>query len=180
MKILVLSCSGNADSRSRRLAHEAMKQLEAISEVEAELVDLQALPLPFCDAGAAYGHENVAALSEKAAAAHGFLIAAPIYNFDVNAICKNVIELTGRQMSDKVIGFLCTAGGEGSYMSIMPLANSLMLDFRCLIVPRFVYATGKHFNDANELADADLKARIKQLAQATAQLAGAYQPVEKE
>ena len=30
-------------------------------------------------------------------------------------------------------------------MSILGLANGLMLDFRCLIVPRFVYATGDDF-----------------------------------
>jgi hypothetical protein len=43
------------------------------------------------------------------------------------------------------VGFACTAGGASSYMSIMALANSLMLDFRCVIVPRFVYATERDF-----------------------------------
>ena len=55
--------------------------------------------------------------------------------------------MTGRAWTGKVVGFLCAAGGRGSYMSVMSLANSLMLDFRCLIVPRFVYATGEDFND---------------------------------
>jgi len=180
MKILVISCSGHLDSKSRRLAREAMKTLADKPNVEAELIDLQEHPLPFCDGGAAYGHENTVALGEKMKAADGYIFAVPIYNYDVNAMAKNLIEMTGRQMSDKVVAFLCAAGGEGSYMSVMSVANSLMLDFRCLIIPRFVYATGKHFDDANELVDAELKKRIKQLTRATVTLAGVYEAVELE
>ncbi len=77
----------------------------------------------------------------------------PIYNYDVNAAAKNLIELTGRAWTNKVVAFLCAAGGQGSYMSVMPLANSLMLDFRCVIVPRFVYATGEHFDDDGRIDD---------------------------
>ena len=75
----------------------------------------------------------------------GIVVATPIYNYDASAAAKNLVELTGRAWQNKVVGFLCAAGGDGSYMSIMALANSLMLDFRCVIVPRFVYATGGAF-----------------------------------
>ena len=36
-----------------------------------------------------------------------------------------------------------------SYMSVMAYANSLMLDFRCVIIPRFVYATGSAFAEGS-------------------------------
>ena len=58
-----------------------------------------------------------------------------------------MIELTGSSWEDKIVGFLCAAGGTTSYMSVMAYANSLMLDFRCVIIPRFVYATGNAFDD---------------------------------
>jgi len=45
----------------------------------------------------------------------------------------------------------------------MSFANSLMLDFRCLIVPRFVYATGDSFN-GDKLTDAKIVKRIGQVA----------------
>ena len=45
----------------------------------------------------------------------------------------------------------------------MAFANSLMLDFRCLIVPRFVYATGDSF-DGDELTDKKVIKRIEELA----------------
>ena len=60
-----------------------------------------------------------------------------------------MIELTGSAWEDKIVGFLCAAGGMGSYMSVMAYANSLMLDFRCVIIPRFVFATGEGFDGDN-------------------------------
>jgi FMN reductase len=49
-------------------------------------------------------------------------------------------------------------------MSIMSLANSLMLDFRCLIIPRFVYVTGADFANG-QLANASTRQRIRHLAE---------------
>jgi FMN reductase len=47
-------------------------------------------------------------------------------------------------------------------MSVMSFANSLMLDFRCLIIPRFVYATGDSF-DGDNLTDTKVSKRIEQV-----------------
>jgi FMN reductase len=90
----------------------------------------------------------------------------------VNAAAKNVVELVGSALENKIVGFLCAAGGHGSYMSVMSLANSLMLDFRCLIVPRFVYATGKDFT-GDEITSPKVSERINQLCEATMRLATA-------
>jgi len=48
-------------------------------------------------------------------------------------------------------------------MAIMHLANSLMLDFRTFVLPRFVYATGESFA-GSEITDNDLLDRIGQFA----------------
>ncbi len=42
-------------------------------------------------------------------------------------------------------------------------ANSLMLDFRTVIIPRFVYATGNSFSD-DAITDPKIKQRIEQVA----------------
>src|SRR5438067_40946 len=73
-----------------------------------------------------------------------------------------IVELTGSAWEDKVVAFLCAAGGMSSYMSVMAFANSLMLDFRSVIVPRFVYATGDAFNDG-KLTDSKVQKRIEQV-----------------
>ena len=47
-------------------------------------------------------------------------------------------------------------------MSVMGLANSLMIDYRCYIIPKFVYALKKDF-DETKVIDADIKERIEEL-----------------
>ena len=53
----------------------------------------------------------------------------------------------GEAWNDEIVGFLCAAGGQSSYMSVIAYANSLILDFRCTIVPRFVFATDNVFDE---------------------------------
>ncbi len=130
---------------------------------QPELLDLAQTELPFCDGGASYGHENVQPVRERIIAASGILLATPVYNYDANAAAKNLLELTGQAWNGKVVGFLCAAGGHGSYMSIMPFANSLMLDFRCVVIPRFVYATGQAF-EQQTIADPAVQERVKRVA----------------
>lgn len=160
MNLLIFSCSYNPRSRSAIMARAAQQRLQGRASVE--LHSLVELGLPFCDGYEAYGHAAVNPLKEKIAAADGILLAAPVYNYDLNAGAKNLLEMTGDAWTGAVVGFLCAAGGNGSYMSVMPFANSLMLDFRCVILPRFVFATGGSF-DGSELSDPKLEARIDRL-----------------
>ena len=108
-----------------------------------------------CDADACYAAPGAQKLSRAVGEADGIMVAAPVYNYDVSAAAKNMIELTGKAWEDKIVGFLCAAGGMSSYMSVMAYANSLMLDFRCVIIPRFVYATGSAFEGDNPADDED-------------------------
>ena len=62
-----------------------------------------------------------------------------------------------------MVGFICAAGGRNSYMSVMSLANSLMLDFRCHILPRYVYASKDSFSDG-KLTDPEISGRISEMA----------------
>ncbi len=166
--ILVLSASLALRSRSRLLAAAAHRHLDAAGRAAA-MLDLRDFPLPLCDGDAAYAHPHVATLAAAVRAADAVLVATPVYNYDANAALKNLIELTGGAWKGKVVGFLCAAGGANSYMSILPLANSLMLDFRCVIVPRFVYATGEAFAD-DGVADPEIARRVAELADAAAHL----------
>lgn len=170
MKILVISCSLNPDSNSFILARHAAAELQNAGAA-AELIDLREYTLPMCD-GQTCTNASVEELTSRVESADAILLAVPIYNYDANAAAKNLVEHTGSAWEGKVVGFLAAAGGYSSYMSIMPLANSLMLDFRCLIVPRFVYATGADFS-AGQVCSAKIAARIAQLASQTLRLATA-------
>jgi hypothetical protein len=48
-------------------------------------------------------------------------------------------------------------------MSVMAYANSLMLDFRCVIIPRFAFATSEAF-EGQRISDKNITARIEQVA----------------
>lgn len=169
MSLLVLSTSLNPHSKSRLLATAATAALER-EGVEHTTLDLRDLPLPLCDGGAAYGDPNTAQAGKIVGAAAGIIVASPIYNYDVNAGLKNLIELTGKNAwENKTVAFLNAAGGPSSYMSVMAVANSLMLDFRCVIVPRFVYATPGDFDDKG-ISNAAVIERVTACALATAEL----------
>lgn len=153
-KLIVLSASLRAGSRSRALAQGAFERLKDAGE-DVEWIDLLDTPLPQCDGGACYGDPRVSELKGKLEQAQGYLLATPIYNYDVNSALKNVIELTGQDVwTEKVVGFLCAAGGQGSYMAVSSLAVSLMLDFHTFILPRFVYASGEDFDEQTLASDA--------------------------
>ena len=162
MSLLVISCSLNPDSRSRLMARHAVQSL-AEHAVSVDLLDLQETPLPMCDGSAVYDDPRTHAVTEQIAAADGLIVAAPVYNFDVNAAAKNLLELTHRAWEEQVVGFLLAAGGNSSYMSVMSFANSLMLDYRCLILPKFVYATREAF-DGETVTDPQVTDRIDELA----------------
>ncbi len=162
MRLLVLSCSLNPDSRSRTLARAALDRLHSHG-AEATLLDLSTLDLPMCDGEAAYSDPQVSAAGAQISAADGLLVAAPIYNFDVNAAAKNLLELTGDAWAGKIVGFVCAAGGQSSYMSVLPFANSLMLDFRCFILPRYVYAPAAEISDPR-FGEAALAIRVDEVA----------------
>ena len=159
--LLVLSCSLNPNSRSRILAKRANEQLLAAGQ-KTRFVNLADYQLPLCNASDCYTSDYVIQLQTWIQEAHGILIATPVYNYDASAATKNLIELTGKAWSEKVVGFLCAAGGKGSYMSLMGLANSLMLDFHCLIIPRFVYVTKEAFRDG-VLEDGEIKERLDEV-----------------
>lgn len=161
-KILVVSCSLNPESNSRKLARAVTEILRAQADVE--LVDLQEIELPFCDGGASYGHDNVVAMTQKIQDAQCIIVATPIYNYNVTGALKNLVELTGSAWSEKVVGFLCAAGGRSSYMSVLGLANSLMLDFRSIILPRFVYAEGSDFR--GEEIQTEISGRLQAFCEA--------------
>ena len=111
------------------MAKDAQNRLEELNEKTVWL-DLADRDLPLCDGDSVYGQTVVGEMGKLVKGADGILIASPIYNYDLNAVAKNFIELTGRAWQDKVVGFLCAAGGAGRFMSPMGMARQLSLRSR--------------------------------------------------
>lgn len=160
IQVQLFSTSLNPNSRSFRLAAEALRVLEDRG-VPATLHDLREIDLPQAGPTESYDHPEVRRLQAETARASHVLLAAPVYNYQLASPAKNLVELLGREaLGGKTVGLLCSAGGRGSYMAPMAFANSLMLDFRCWIVPRFVYTVPDDYDEDGAIANENVVLRI--------------------
>jgi NAD(P)H-dependent FMN reductase len=164
MHYLIISSSLDPKSRSRLMARHAMDRMIGAIDAADQVawLDAATLQLPLCDNDTARRHEDARNAAAAIRNADGILLALGIYNFAASAVAKTLVELGGDAWKEKVVGFLCASGGPSSYMAVMGLANSLMLDFRCVIVPRFVFATASAF-DGEHITDQALVQRANQL-----------------
>lgn len=160
-KLVVLCASLSVDSNTRHLCRHAYDhtQRQGMDAVYIDLQDHRILPY------GEEGGEGVEYLQQQLAAAEGIVIGFPLYNYTMNASLKAVIEHCGSCFEDKVVGIMSAAGGRASYMSVMAVAQSLMLDFRSWIVPRCVYAPRGDFA-ADGIGRPEVGQRVEQLVDA--------------
>jgi FMN reductase len=159
--VAIIATSLNPKSKSQILAGKLETYLKD-QGVSVETVDLRKHDLPLAGSPGCWEHPDLEHINGVIGRATHIVFAVPVYCYDVNAAAKNVIELMGRSFTEKVVGFICSAGGPGSYMSVMGMANHLMLDFRSVIVPRFFYTSGADWTEEGEL-NAELEDRIGML-----------------
>lgn len=115
--------------------------------------DLRKMEILLSGTKDSWNHPNIMKISDSIQKSTHVVFAVPIYCYDVNSAAKNIIELVGRVLNNKIVSFICSAGGANSYMSVMSFANHLMLDFRCIIVPRFLYVQSSDWKNEQELND---------------------------
>lgn len=164
MSYLILSTSRNPASRSRILAQECMKALAAqAGDDQVTWLDAGTMDLPICDGAEAWNHPSAVAIKDALERASGVVLASGVYNYNASAAAKTVVELGASAWNDKVVAVCCAAGGAAAQMAPMSLITSLMLDFRCVIVPRYVYATGADFVD--DAVTEQVQERVDQLAE---------------
>ena len=130
-----------------------------------EFLDVQS-DLPYGEPGA----EGAGRMRDGLDRAEGIIICFPVYNFNMNATLKSVLEHCGPAMTGKVVGIMATAGGRFGYMSVLSLVQSLMFDLRAWVVPRQVYAVTEDFAD-NQILNQDIRRRVDQLVHDTTDMA---------
>ncbi|EDY19967.1 NADPH-dependent FMN reductase [Chthoniobacter flavus Ellin428] len=161
---LVVSTALRAQSKTLTLARAMTAYLEA-SGVKSDLFDLASEPLPPCDGASCYADASVKAATERVKQAAGIVFCSPVYNYQLNSAAKNFLELTNDGWPDKIVGIVANAGGDRSFLSVLTLVNSLWVDHRCLVAPRFVYATGTAFAENGTLHETgEVRDRLQSLA----------------
>ncbi|MDQ3622939.1 MAG: NAD(P)H-dependent oxidoreductase [Verrucomicrobiota bacterium] len=161
---LIVSTNLRPESKTLTLAR-AMAECLSASGVQPDLLDLASEPLPGCDGASCYADSAVKAATERVRQAAGVVFCSPVYNYQLNAAAKNFVELTNDGWPDKIVGIVANAGGERSFLAVLTLANSLWVDHRCLVTPRFVYATATAFTNEGALrAEGETRGRLQSLA----------------
>jgi len=141
-KITIVSCSSNTHAKSRLLAVSCQQELALLGH-NATLIDFHVLgDLP------TWSNETLEKVKKIIRDCSYIVFSTPVYVYDVAHPVKALVEkLEKNDLENKVVGFLCAAGSKRSYMAPMNFSSALMLNYRCWIVPRFVYACGDSFVD---------------------------------
>ncbi len=174
MTALVVSTALKASSKTLGAARAVQRRLEA-GGFAVDLADLAAEPLPQCDGSACYQDGNVRAMTQRVKQAALIVICFPVYNYQPNAAAKNFVEVTNEGWKDKVVSFVANAGGDRSYLAPLPLANSLMVDHRCVVVPQFLYLAPAAYDAAGAVVLEGLTGELfEQQMEAATRLARAW------
>ena len=164
MKIAVINSNLAPGGKPALLAATVASMLSGADHA-VELIHLGELDLPACDGYLCYQNSATISLTESLASVDAIVLVSPIYNYDLNAAAKNLIELTGSSWKGKAIGLVCSAGALRSYLAPLAFMNSLAIDYRCLVSPRYVYVTRADFEGGTELpAEGDIMKRLRFLA----------------
>jgi FMN reductase len=162
-RIVIVSTSLNGESKSRLLAQYLNEKLSSLGEAPTFL-DLREYDLPLCDGDKVYSNPQVQALTTKLKQADAVMLTVPIYNFNVSAAAKNLIEVTGYALKGKLVAVLSAAGGGRGLMGVMPLVNSMQIDFGAWIVPTFISARESSFTNGS-ITDQNLREQLDSLVQ---------------
>lgn len=158
MKFTVISTSLDPESRSAWMCALTAAQLRRDGHQVTHL-DLRVTPVPPFDnvqgPGGCYEHPNAALYHSSIADADGVFLGVPVYNWGLGSGVKALVELTGSTdierglhgaWFDKPVTFLVSGGLDHGYLSHGSFAFGLMVDFKCVVNPHFVYATSAHWN----------------------------------
>lgn len=159
MNALIVSTALKPGSKTLAAAHIVKTRLEAAG-MSTDLADLAVEPLPQCDGASCYADDRVKAMTERVKKAGLIVLCFPVYNYQPNSAAKNFIEVTNDGWKDKVVSFVANAGGDRSYLAPMPLANSLMVDHRCVVVPQFLYLSPSAYSASGQVALEGLTAEL--------------------
>ena len=145
-KILVLAGSTRNESIHRKLARQAVEELQAAG-VDATLADLRDYPMPLYDGDfeTAEGIPPAAkALKDLARQSDGFAIASPEYNGSFPAVLKNAIDWISRPepgdrplevFRGKTAAILSASPGPGGGRRVLRQLRDLLEGISVTVIP---------------------------------------------
>jgi NAD(P)H-dependent FMN reductase len=179
--ILVIMGSVRAGRRCHQIANWVLCLASTSNRLACEMVDLQDWHLPFGDepgipALGVYTQAHTRAWSAKVAAADGFIIVTPQYNWGYPAALKNALDHLYREWSGKPL-VIVTYGGHGGGKCAEQLRQvAIGLDLRPVeTMPGITVSRDSIEGGAPQTAE-DLKPHEPSVQQALAELSAMLAP----
>jgi NAD(P)H-dependent FMN reductase len=177
-RVIIVTGSARPNSISHKVVPVVQAALAAYRNIEAEVVDIAKLELPFFDAPLPPSQEafvatdaRVQAWTKLVAEANGVILLTPEYNGNVTAIQKNAIDWIYKEWSDKPVAFI----GYGWYVPSRSQA-ALRVSFEQVLKAKLVepFAQLQFMQDVSiegevlnqEAVDAKIKATLDAFAAA--------------
>ncbi|MFA8438569.1 NADPH-dependent FMN reductase [Pueribacillus sp. YX66] len=164
----LLGISGTiVGSKTQIVVEKALEEVENITpDIEVELLDLKKYNIELCDGRdpSAYNQDTQKVI-DIISSADRYIIGTPIFHGSFPGILKNVLDLIPAQVfRHKVIGFMATGGNHQHYLVVENQLKPIASYFQSYVVPQYVFAHNKDFNDKNEIIAPELIDNIKGLA----------------
>lgn len=143
MKYVILSCSLSQKSFGSQIG-EYIEQ----NYSNFELINLEECELGLCNGfeSVSFDHPKLVQIQQTLEKASGIIIIAPIYNFDVSASCKNLLDLlskpykdilTGKSLYHKTIAFIGTCFSHNCYLAPLNFLAKVMITHEAFILPKY-------------------------------------------
>jgi len=174
--VIIISSSLQAGTRCQTLALKVKEKME-MRKITPEFLDLKDYKLPLCDGKASYGDPAVKKVQALIRKADVIIFAFPVYNDYCSAPAKNLIDLTGKEWENKVVGLIATAGSARSYGAPRAIANGLGY-FSCRVISKHVYADKVDYPKNTEL-NAAMHKRLDLLVEDSMCIASAFKGKSK-
>jgi FMN reductase len=166
--ILLLSFSLNPKSKSFKAVEKAYSYLK-FKQKEVILINIKDYPLAYYDGTEEiFEQQKLKKLFNIFNNVEKVIIASPVYNYDVNAVLKNFLDLLSvirnknRIYKKQVIGIIGAMGSEKSFTCLLPTLSNLQFSLGFYLIPKIVMCIPKDFNENNEV-ESGLESRIQEL-----------------
>src|SRR5215210_7708343 len=114
-RVMVIAGSVRPGRMALPIARWVERELEALEDVEVDLVDLGELALPLMDEPhhprlREYTKPHTRAWSERVEAADGFVLVSPEYNHSYSPALKNALDYLSQEWTRKPVAFVSYGG----------------------------------------------------------------------
>lgn len=166
MKLLGISGTILGAKTAALVEHILQTVKKNYPDIEAEMLDLRQYDVQFCDGrDPALYNADTKKVVQAVSQADFYLIGTPVFNGSIPAPLKNVFDLVPPAVfRHKVMGFAANGGTYQHFLMIENQIKPIAGYFRAYTAPGYVYAHTSHFNQENEIIDAEVLERIDELA----------------